>query len=200
MYYAHELYHHGIKGQKWGVRRYRNEDGSLTPLGKKHYGKMSGEKLYKTLKKEVQSKRADVAGSSNRWLAGEPIGEHSRQLEDKNNKLREQYKNTDEYKKWDKEVSKLSKKMMSDAYYNDPEGYDEKWKSLVKRRPEPNFNDTRNYAIRYGKNGREYMNDYINKGGKDRSMAYLKDLGYSEDVGKEFVKRMAKANRTLGAI
>ena len=26
--------HHGIKGQKWGVRRYQNEDGSLTPAGK----------------------------------------------------------------------------------------------------------------------------------------------------------------------
>lgn len=27
--------HHGIKGQKWGVRRFRNEDGSLTDAGKK---------------------------------------------------------------------------------------------------------------------------------------------------------------------
>lgn len=30
-----ELYHHGIKGQKWGVRRYQNKDGSLTAAGKK---------------------------------------------------------------------------------------------------------------------------------------------------------------------
>ena len=28
------LAHHGIKGQKWGVRRYQNKDGSLTPDGK----------------------------------------------------------------------------------------------------------------------------------------------------------------------
>lgn len=27
--------HYGIKGQKWGVRRYQNEDGTLTPAGKK---------------------------------------------------------------------------------------------------------------------------------------------------------------------
>lgn len=33
----HELYHHGILGQKWGVRRYQNEDGSLKPAGKKRY-------------------------------------------------------------------------------------------------------------------------------------------------------------------
>ena len=32
-----ELYHFGIKGQKWGVRRYQNEDGSLTEEGKKRY-------------------------------------------------------------------------------------------------------------------------------------------------------------------
>ena len=29
-----ELYHYGVKGQKWGVRRYRNEDGSLTEAGR----------------------------------------------------------------------------------------------------------------------------------------------------------------------
>lgn len=29
-----ELYHHGVKGMKWGVRRYQNKDGSLTPAGK----------------------------------------------------------------------------------------------------------------------------------------------------------------------
>lgn len=34
-----ELYHYGIKGQKWGVRRYQNKDGSLTPAGKKRLAK-----------------------------------------------------------------------------------------------------------------------------------------------------------------
>ena len=33
-----DLRHHGIKGQKWGVRRFQNEDGSLTGAGRKRYG------------------------------------------------------------------------------------------------------------------------------------------------------------------
>lgn len=36
--YKNELYHWGIKGMKWGVRRYQNKDGTLTAAGRKHYG------------------------------------------------------------------------------------------------------------------------------------------------------------------
>ena len=37
-----ELYHHGIKGQKWGIRRYQNKDGSLTDAGKnRKYNKIN---------------------------------------------------------------------------------------------------------------------------------------------------------------
>ena len=36
------LYHHGIKGQKWGVRRYQNEDGTWTEAGKERYGSSKG--------------------------------------------------------------------------------------------------------------------------------------------------------------
>lgn len=32
------LAHHGVPEQKWGIRRYQYEDGSLTPLGREHYG------------------------------------------------------------------------------------------------------------------------------------------------------------------
>lgn len=49
-----KLNHAGIKGMKWGVRRYQNKDGSLTPAGKKRYNRdavkdMSDEELRKKL-------------------------------------------------------------------------------------------------------------------------------------------------------
>ena len=45
-----ELYHHGIKGQKWGVRRYQYADGSLTPSGRKRYsGNQSVNKFSRTM-------------------------------------------------------------------------------------------------------------------------------------------------------
>ena len=33
-----ELYHYGVLGMHWGIRRYQNADGSLTDKGKRHYG------------------------------------------------------------------------------------------------------------------------------------------------------------------
>lgn len=38
-----ELYHHGVKGQKWGVHRYQYKDGSLTPAGRKRYQSQSSD-------------------------------------------------------------------------------------------------------------------------------------------------------------
>ena len=48
--YDQYIAHHGIKGQKWGVRRYQNADSSLTAEGKARYAKACGdlaEKIYK---------------------------------------------------------------------------------------------------------------------------------------------------------
>lgn len=39
--YSDELYHHGIKGQKWGIRRFQNPDGTLTEAGMKRYNEYS---------------------------------------------------------------------------------------------------------------------------------------------------------------
>lgn len=67
--YDESLYHHGIKGQHWGIRRYQNYDGSLTQKGMKRYNASlekynDADEKYKAAKKaykEGTGSKADVA-------------------------------------------------------------------------------------------------------------------------------------------
>ena len=55
-----DLYHWGIKGMKWGVRRYQNPDGSLTAAGKKRYTNPDGSLNEKGKKKFGNSVKSDA--------------------------------------------------------------------------------------------------------------------------------------------
>lgn len=81
--YPDYLIHNGILGMKWGVRRYQNEDGSLTPEGKERYGrtaeynkeiskaKKKSQKAYesgKTLKGDYYKKKATLYRNSKKRL------------------------------------------------------------------------------------------------------------------------------------
>lgn len=87
-----ELQHAGIKGMKWGVRRFQNEDGTWTEAGKKRYGKssskvgsheksdidrLSSDEKYE-LRKKVNKLRDLVGRVESRWETGELFdNEHS---------------------------------------------------------------------------------------------------------------------------
>lgn len=76
-----ELYHHGILGQKWGVRRYQNKDGSLTAAGKAK------------VKQFKKDETADI----------------KRKLADKKEKINKKISETDDKQKKQELKSKLSK-------------------------------------------------------------------------------------------
>ena len=54
--YENELYHYGVKGMKWGVRRYQNKDGSLTPAGKQRIKNTPLDEKFKDAEQKVKKR------------------------------------------------------------------------------------------------------------------------------------------------
>lgn len=80
-----ELFHHGIKDMRWGVRRYQNQDGTLTEAGRKRYAK--------DIAKNNQKKRKDRAEESSlkdpeRWVK-EDLEKNKRFADSINNAVRQ---------------------------------------------------------------------------------------------------------------
>lgn len=82
------LAHHGVKGQKWGVRNYQNPDGTLTSLGRKRYGvgparnsfSNSVKKVVKEVKKIKEEKKASEEAAAKQKIK-DHVRKHPKDLQ-----------------------------------------------------------------------------------------------------------------------
>lgn len=111
-----ELYHHGILGQRWGIRRFQNKDGSLTPAGKKKLAKLQRpdgsftEEGYKKISKyyNVNSDSYTKKGANLNWKESELLSEmlwkyknwKTSKLIEESKILKDMYKTNEQHKKY----------------------------------------------------------------------------------------------------
>ena len=120
------LYHHGIKGMRWGVRRYQNKDGSLTDRGKKRYYQEADAAGYKQEgyngRRYKSTKKGRVEGfdaDPNKWArddlgAGKKVADEGSNLA---NRLKKANDDAMRYRKQNAkpmDLSKMSDKEMRD--------------------------------------------------------------------------------------
>lgn len=108
------LSHYGIKNQKWGVRRFQNEDGSYTAEGKERYGR-GGEKRSK---KDRSSGKGVMKGLNNKrdWKPEDAEKLSDDELNKRNSRLQRENQYRDmTTPKWKKEVKQTSKDWAKEA-------------------------------------------------------------------------------------
>lgn len=97
------LIHYGVPNQKWGVRRYQNEDGTLTEEGKVHYGyydRKDGTKDYKRLQKDAANDAKEYARA--KAFYGEGAGNRRKQIK---NLISERMKDEDYKREFERFLS-----------------------------------------------------------------------------------------------
>ena len=142
----YELYHHGILGMKWGIRRYQNKDGSLTAAGKKRYG--TDEYTGQQVKKSKTTRAFEKLESSSREHAEKQDRLYKQTGNEYHKKSAEQWrKEADEYKKNAEASFKndATKKLRPDLYKKQQE-WDKNYKENYQKNWLEAYNKTADYA------------------------------------------------------
>lgn len=119
------LMHHGIKGQRWGVRRFQNADGSLTASGKKRYGSKnvagsqypSYDEMQQTVKQKNMEKAYDKALDRNKDKSStaNDVRNAADQTRNAINATKNSYQDIKRSTQPKPDVSKMSNKELQDA-------------------------------------------------------------------------------------
>lgn len=118
------LMHHGIKGMKWGVRRYQNEDGSLTDAGKARYGDKR-EYSDNVVRKILTGRIGGYTGGMNRGeFRSSVLADRSRRLNNKADIAAAKGKTAKEIKLRQRAKEVDRRKIAQDAQNSDREAYD----------------------------------------------------------------------------
>lgn len=178
-YSSYYLVHHGIKGMKWGIRRYQNEDGTLTEAGKKRYGGDVTKVKQKHLKRQIQN--AYDAGNLKKSIE---IGQKA--FKEGN----ERYFNSPEKKEYDRLIEEYRNKKTPEAVV-DGEHY-----LLVKKEENRQLNEAAYKArVVRGKEFSDAVNTYTS--------ALLSDLGYEDStphVGRVYVYQTILSDPKLSSV
>ena len=141
-----ELYHWGVKGMKWGVRRYQNKDGSLTDAGHRRYARDQRENAGKKKGEKVG------AADPNRWVREDLT--RSRRLADESSGMVNKLKNAN-----DSAMRNTSKPKMDLSKMSDQEMRNQINRALLERQ----YNDM--FAPQKVSRGREYASRMLESAG-----------------------------------
>ena len=141
-----QLYHWGIKGMKWGVRRYQNKDGTLTAAGQKRYERDQREN--KSKKKGEKVGEADP----NRWVKEDLT--RSRKLADETSQMSSKMKSAVDNSLKNRPKEKMDLSSMSDKELRD---------RINREFMERQYNDL--FGTQKGAKGREYASKVLDTAG-----------------------------------
>lgn len=213
-----DLEHHGVKGQSWGKRQYQNPDGTLTPLGREHYGYGSqkdafsakataakalakvyevNEKTYKNSNKTLSSMNAAAknqylkkAEEAQRAANEKKYAKHDSKMEKYRQKLENsaERKHNSYKKEFDKNITNLRDLNKNGV---NSEVY-KKWKNDEDKRRETEYESKNSIMV----DGSTYVKRYSSSG--DRFWNDMTDSATKETKVKELIdsnSSSAKYNR-----